>query len=467
MFDPSRLALTYLLFEWVIRIAMIVILPLRRSPEAARSWLLLVLFLPVPGLILYRFIGRAQFPGWRKARFTEDLPHRMQVAEALSAYPGKAGPIAPLVGALGGFPACGGNTVDLLTDYDGTIAAMARTIDSAEHCVHLQTYIFADDRTGRTIADALARAHARGVAVHVLVDALGSRQWAKRSMALLHAAGIPARLVLPVRFALLRRARTDLRNHRKLCSIDGRIAFVGSQNIVNRDFKPQIVNDELVARVEGPVVAAFDAMFASDWYLETGERIATIPGPIPIAEGPAVLQAMPSGPDFGTAGYERLLVELVHEAREEVTIVSPYLIPDDALLTAVRNAVARSVAVNLIVSHVVDQRLVRLAQRSYYQELLEAGVRIYRYRSHLLHTKAVAVDRTVGIVGSSNADMRSFALNAEISLILHGGDTVAPLLDVLHNYVEHSDRLPLAAWRSRPHPTRVIENLARLVSPLL
>ncbi|WP_395397419.1 cardiolipin synthase [Novosphingobium sp. BL-8A] len=469
MFDPSRLALTYLLIEWVIRLVMIVVLPLRRSPEAARSWLLLVLFLPVPGLILYRFIGRARFPAWRQTRFADDLPYRMNVAEGLAAIgetgPDRAGAIAPLAGTLGGFPACGGNRADLLTDYDATIAAMASAIDSALRCVHLQTYIFADDRTGRFITEALARAHARGVAVHVLVDALGSRPWAKRSMAMLDRAGVSARLVLPVRFASLRRARTDLRNHRKLCAIDGRIAFVGSQNIVNRDFKPSIVNDELVARVEGPVVAAFDAMFASDWYLETGERIAS--ERIPAPAGTTVLQAMPSGPDFGTAGYERLLVELVHEARHEVTIVSPYLIPDDALLTAVRNAVARSVAVNLIVSHVVDQKLVRLAQRSYYQELLEAGVRIYRYRSHLLHTKAVAIDGMVGIVGSSNADMRSFALNAEISLILHGEDAVAPLLDVLNGYIAQSDRLPLSAWRLRPRPMRVLENLARLVSPLL
>lgn len=465
MFDPSRLALAYLLIEWLIRLVMVVLLPLRRSPEAARSWLLLFLFLPVPALILYRFIGRARFPEWRRTRFADDLSYRRQVADNLRQDDAQAGEMAQLAETLGGFPPCNGNALTLHTDYDGTIAAMAEAIDRAAVCVRVQTYIFADDRTGQLIAQALERAHKRGVSVHVLVDALGSRAWAKRSMAMLHDAGVTARLALPVRFAPLRSARTDLRNHRKLCLIDGTTAFVGSQNIVDRDFKPGVVNDELVAQVEGPVVAAFDAMFASDWYLETGERLPLLP--VPNRVGAANLQAMPSGPDFRTTGYERLLVELVHRARRQVFIVSPYLIPDDALITAVKNAAARSVSVTLIVSQVVDQRLVRLAQRSFYQELLEAGVRIACYRAHLLHTKAVVVDETMGVIGSSNADMRSFSLNAEISLLLHGREPVAPLLETIETYVSNSDALSLPEWRARPQTLRLAENLARLISPLL
>lgn len=465
MFDPQRLALAYLLLEWIIRLVMVVVLPMRRSPEAARSWLLLVLFVPVPAVILYRFIGRAQFPGWRQQRFASDEPYRRQVATALAIHAAPPAEIAQLAETLGGFPPCSGNTVCLLTDYETSIADMVRAIEAAKVCVRLQTYIFADDRTGQMVAQALGRAQARGVAVHVLIDALGSRAWARRSLKMLRALGVDARLMLPVRFASLRRARTDLRNHRKLCLVDGTAAFVGSQNIVDRDFKPHIVNDELVARVEGPVVAAFDAMFASDWYLETGERLLSLPIPRPVGEDAA--QAMPSGPDFGTAGFERLLVELVHRARREVTIVSPYLIPDQALLTAVKNAVARSVGVNLIVSQVVDQRLVSFAQRSYYQELLESGARIHRYRRHLLHAKAVATDGTLAVVGSSNADMRSFALNAEISLMIFGDRAVGRMDEVLQNYVLHSDELVLAEWRRRPAPARFAENLARLVSPLL
>lgn len=467
-----HLALGYLILEWVIRLLMIVVIPLRRPPEAARSWLLLVLFLPVPAIVFYRLIGRPDFPAWRRARFAQTAAMRAQVAAALGhpgadapAQDGGPGALSTLARSLGGFPACGGNAIAFHTDYEETIAALIAAIDGASHEVHLITYIFADDRTGQAVAAALGRARQRGVAVRVLVDALGSRGWTGRSLPMLHRLDIDARLVLPVRFAPLRRARSDLRNHRKLCLIDGGIAFIGSQNIVARDFRPGIVNDELVARVEGPVVAALAAIFASDWYLET--RIL-LPAPaIPAARGAGVLQAMPSGPDFDVPGFGRLLVEMVHLAARRVCLVSPYLIPDEALLMAIRNAAARGVEVDLVVSAVADQRLVSLAQRSYYQELLEAGANLYQYRDRLLHAKTFSIDDTVGVIGSSNADVRSFMLNAEISLILRDRDDCARLLRIQHAYIAGSTQLTREAWSTRAKGTRVLENLARLVSPLL
>jgi cardiolipin synthase len=465
MIVASNLAFAYLVLEWAIRLVMIVVIPWRRAPEAARSWLLLLLFLPVPGLILYRLIGRAAFPAWRRERFERSADRRAAVAHALTGDTPPPSRIARLADKLGGFPACAGNGFDLLPGYEEAIVAMVAAIDAAAHRVHLLTYIFADDRTGHTIAAALGRAKARGVDVRVLIDALGSRAWAKRSMAMLEGLGIDAHLVLPVRFAALRRARGDLRNHRKLCLIDGRVGFVGSQNIVDRDFKPGIVNDELVAQVDGPVVAALDAVFASDWFLETQQVLE--PLPIAAGQGRAVLQAMPSGPDYGVPGYERLLVELLHCAEAHIGIVSPYLIPDEALLTAMKNAIARGVTIDLIVSSVVDQRLVSFAQRSYYTELLEAGVQLHRYRDRLLHAKNVSIDRQVGVIGSSNADVRSFMLNAEISVILHDAPASERLARVQRGYMERSDPLTLEEWRARPRIGRVLENLARLVSPLL
>ncbi|WP_338053867.1 phospholipase D-like domain-containing protein [Sphingobium estronivorans] len=188
---------------------------------------------------------------------------------------------------------------------------------------------------------------------------------------------------------------------------------------------------------------------------------------VPGVAGSAILQAMPSGPDFGVPGFERLLVELVHGAAQRVAIVSPYLIPDEALLTAIKNATARGVTVDLIVSQAVDQRLVSFAQRSYYQELLEAGVRLHRYRDHLLHAKNVSIDGAIGIIGSSNADVRSFMLNAEISLILHDPDASAELAAIQQVYIDRSELLTLDGWKRRSIGARLLENLARLVSPLL
>ncbi|MCK5931187.1 MAG: cardiolipin synthase [Fulvimarina manganoxydans] len=465
MFDASHLTLFYLLAEWAIRLVMIVVIPLRRPPEAARSWLLLVLFLPIPAFILYRLIGRASFPTWRRNRFAKTAPERARIAQTLWDPDIPRSRLSLLAESLGGFPASAGHRIELLTDYERTIQAMVEAIDGAETRVHVLTYIFADDATGQTITNALSRAQLRGVEVRVLFDALGSRPWVEKTKAMLALAGIDARLVLPVRFAALRRARGDLRNHRKLCLIDGRLGFAGSQNIVDRDFKPGVVNDELVARIEGPSIAALDAIFASDWFLETREAIE--PLPVIRTEGPAILQAMPSGPDFETPGYERLLVEMVHAAEERITIVSPYLIPDQALLTAIRNAVARRVRVDIVISSVVDQHLVSLAQRSYYDELLASGVRLHLYRDRLLHAKNVLIDEEIGIVGSSNADVRSFVLNAEISVILHGGEAGQHLAAIHDAYIASSDPLKLEDWRARPKRARLAENLARLVSPLL
>ncbi|MFZ2997020.1 phospholipase D-like domain-containing protein [Sphingobium sp.] len=442
---------------------MIVVIPLRRPPEAARSWLLLVMFLPLPALLLYRMIGRARFPKWRHQRFLTSAALREHVARTMLSATSPS-QLSRLARHLGGFPACGGNGLSFQTDYADIVAAMVKAIDGAVSSVHLQTYIFADDHTGSLFIDALGRAAARGVDARVLVDALGSRPWSKRSMAKLHAVGVDARLTLPIGFRL-RRLRRDLRNHRKLCLIDGCTGFIGSLNIVDRDFKAGIVNDELVARVDGPVVAALEATFLTDWYLETAQLLDR---PImPPACGALMLQPMPSSPDHPLLGYERLLVEIIHVARYEVTIVTPYFIPDDALMVALKNAVDRGVSVNIIVSRVVDQYLVRLAQRSFYDELLHAGIQLFRYRDHLLHTKSVSVDGHIGLVGSSNADIRSFMLNAEINLLIHDPVATEKLERIHHGYSHASDLLTLAEWRMRPRPIRLLENLARLMTPLL
>jgi len=461
----EHLALIYLLVEWSIRLIMLVIVPLRRPPEAARSWLLLVFFLPVPALVLYRLIGRSRFPAWRQQRFAEAATLRRRVATSLPRPEGAATAITELAERLGEFPVTGASGLTLMSDYELSIDNLAADIDAAEASVHLLTYIFADDATGQKVAAALGRAVRRGVDARVLIDAVGSRPWKRGTLALLAAEGVPCKLALPVRWwTTVRRARADLRNHRKIAVIDGRLAYVGSQNIVDRNFRRRVVNDELVARVEGPVAAAVAAVFASDWYLETRETLPVLPMP---AAATAPVQVMPSGPDYGVPGFERLLVALIHAAETQVTLVSPYLIPDEALLAALQTAAYRGVTIDLVVSRVVDQQLIRLAQRSFYDELMSMGVRIHRYRSHLLHAKHVSIDGRIGVIGSGNADLRSFMLNAEISMLLYEPEHVANLIAQQAQCMALSDRLDLLQWRRRPMAMRLAENLARLVGPLL
>jgi cardiolipin synthase len=180
-----------------------------------------------------------------------------------------------------------------------------------------------------------------------------------------------------------------------------------------------------------------------------------------------LVQLLPSGADYPLEGFETLLVWQLHKAERRVVVTTPYFVPDQDVLGAMRTAVARGVQVDLIVSKVADQKLVSLAQRSYFADLLGAGVSIWRYRDLLLHAKNVSIDGRLAILGSSNVDLRSFQLNDEVSLLIFDRDSVARLEAIQRGYVEESDRLTLDEWRDRSRVQKLFEGIARLVSPLL
>ncbi|WP_267396049.1 MULTISPECIES: phospholipase D-like domain-containing protein [unclassified Sphingomonas] len=457
----------YLAAEWIIRLGALAIVPLRRSPAASRAWLLLIFFLPIAGLLLFLAIGNPRFPGWRTARFRKLRPYFAEVATRLDdGRRRKAdGPAAALAGTLGFLPAVDGNRIELIDDYDAAIARLVADIDAARHSVHLLVYIFADDATGLLVVDALRRARERGVRCRVMFDPVGSHHWRRGIRRALAAAGVEVREALPFRL-LGRRTRRDMRNHRKLFVIDDAIGYAGSQNIVAKDFRPGVINRELVARLTGPVVAGLGAVVAADWSIETGEPPAP-PPPIPAPAGDARAQLLPSGADFPLEGLETLLVWQIHQAVSRVIIVTPYFIPDDAVMGAMRTAVARGVTVDLVVSAVVDQRLVNLAQCSFYDDLLVAGVGVHLFRDFLLHAKNISIDGRLAILGSSNVDLRSFQLNEEASLLLFDTSSITSVETIQHGYLAGSDTLDLATWRARPRQRKVIENVARLVSSLL
>jgi cardiolipin synthase len=287
-------------------------------------------------------------------------------------------------------------------------------------------------------------------------------------MKALAAAGVTAHLVLPIRLLRRRSTRADLRNHRKIAVIDGKVGYIGSQNIVDADFNPRVTNQELVVRVCGPVVLELEAVFVADWFLET-DQVLKNPDlfPEPIRSGHVVAQVLPSGPDYPEAGVERVIEALVHGARERIVITTPYFVPSEALLHAVETAVLRGVEVHVILSKPVDQTLVHLAQRSYYTELLDAGIKIHLYRDKLLHAKHLSIDHNVSLIGSSNMDMRSFTLNSEISLILFDRELAGRLQAEQARYFAGSDLLLAKQWKTRPLARKVIENIARLLTPLL
>lgn len=469
---PSWLSpqLTYDVIDWACRLTALAVVPMRRRPAASAGWLLLIMFLPIPGMIAFAIIGSPRFPASRVRRFQLLAPYFTAVGRRLLAadpppQPTPFTPVFALAHHLGHFPPVSGNAVRLIDDYDGVLDQLTADIAAARRYVLILIYIFADDSAGRRVADALRAAVARGVECRVMIDPVGSHHWRGAIGRRLADAGVSVQWSLP--FHLIRgRTRRDMRNHRKLFVIDGRVGYAGSQNIVDKQFRKGVINRELVARVEGPLVAEIEAVIRGDWFMETGALPQDDAAPA-LRAGDTRAQLLPSGAAYPLEGFESLLVWQIHSATRRVVLVTPYFIPDDGLVGAMRTAVARGVLIDVVISATVDQRLVNLAQCSYYDELLDCGIRIHAYREYLLHAKNVSIDGSLAIVGSSNVDLRSFELNEEVSLLLYGGEAVEALLAIQDRYIADSVSLDLAAWRRRWVGRRFAENLARLISPLL
>jgi cardiolipin synthase A/B len=461
--------------EWAVRLAMIVIVPFRRSPEAAKGWLLLIFFQPTAGLILYAFIGRPKLPQWRLQRQIEFEKLSRPIFERLAGHPSISHPdLGPelnkavtLAENLGELPILGGNAAEVLADYDAFVDRLIADIDAAHDHVHLLFYIVGDDATTIRVVEALEHAVERGVVCRILADSLGSRPDFERLLPRLEAGGILAEETM--RVGLFRRAgRLDLRNHRKIAVIDGCIGYAGSQNLVDSTFKPGLTYEELNVRLIGPVALELQAVFAEDWYIETGEFLGD-PRYVPDPEvaGGVAAQTLPSGPGYPRENNQRLIVSLIHASNRRVFITMPYLVPDEALLQALQTAALRGVDVTLVVPMQIDQYLVGLGQRSYYEEMMEAGIRICRYGRRFLHAKCVTIDDTIAWIGSSNLDIRSFALNEEIVILLYDSGVCGTVAKEQARYLRDGEMLELERWQERGLGIKVAENLARLLSPLL
>jgi cardiolipin synthase A/B len=468
--------LVYVLSEWAIRLVMLVYVPQQRSADAARAWLVLIFLVPWPGLLLYALIGRIRYPQKRlKAEARAVLRIRsvqtemaMQSAFRPPELTNQAQRTAGLVERLGAFGPLGGNHVELLPDYQPAIDRLVLDIEVSKHHVHLLFYIFAPDATGRKVAAAVERAARRGVSCRLLMDAVGSASGLRHLAPQLRKAGVEVIATLPVDYFRRNAARLDLRNHRKIAVIDGGIGYVGSQNIVDPTFLPAYPNEELLARVVGPVVVQLQAVFLADRYQETENRLelAELLPPRTLA-GEASAQVLPSGPGYPHENQQTMLVDLLHEARERVVMTTPYFVPDEAFLEAMVTAALRGAEVRLVVPEHSNKLVTNWAQESHYARLLDAGIHIHLYAPHFLHAKHVTVDRFVAVVGSMNMDIRSFALDSEVSLLVYDAKVVAAFEAIQARYFARSREVSKAAWSRRSLLKRVAQNTARLADSLL
>ena len=465
----------YLCSEWAVRFVMLIYVPQRRSAAASRTWLLFIFLLPWPGLLLYWLFGRIYLPR-RRIEMQERASRRIREVQGQRKAQTSAAPEMPphlqsiihLGQQLGDFEIVPGNSVELLTDYSGAIDRLIADIDAAKRSAHLLFYIFEADDTGRRVSEALIRAAKRGVACRVLMDAVGSKHGLRKLAPRLREAGVEVQAMLESGFFRRNTARFDLRNHRKVVVIDNGIGYTGSQNIVNGAFVEGFPNEELLARLTGPVVAQLQAVFLADHFFETGQPLdyqdhfPELP-----AAGQSPAQLIPSGPGYGRENGQEFIVALFYAARERVVITTPYFVPDEPVLQGIRSATLRGVQVHLVVSLHANQLLTQLAQRSFYETLLESGVQIHLYRPRFLHAKHLTVDDDIALLGSTNMDIRSFALNAEINLVVYDPAVVRAVRQVQERYFANSETLAADAWRRRSLLQKVLQNSARLADSLL
>jgi cardiolipin synthase len=471
-----------LAIELLLLLVALAAAPRNRRPSSALAWIILIVVLPLIGLVLFALIGSSKLPKSRRDKqrtMNERIEERTRTIEHVTDTHGSPRwltPIARLNRELGALPLIDGNSARLLAHFDEQLTALIEAIDDAEHTAHVEFYIVALDETTRPFFAALHRAVDRGVQVRLLVDHLGSVKYPgfHRARHELTRIGVEWRLMLPVQPLRGRYQRPDLRNHRKLMVVDGRIGFIGSLNIIDPGYevasnrRRHLRWRDLMARVEGPVVQEIEALFVTDWFSETDEIPVNTPvDAVADDEDPTTLlaQIAPSGPAFDAENNLALFNSLFYAAERRISITSPYFVPDESLLAAILTAARRGVAVELFVGAIGDQFFVFHAQHSYYEELLDAGVRIYEYQAPtILHAKHISIDDVVSVVGSSNMDIRSFQLDLELMMLVSGRSFTDQLKAVEDEYRSKSTELTLERWRGRGPIHGFVDGVARLTS---
>lgn len=459
-----------------------VIISVRRPVGVAFAWIFIVAVFPLIGISLYILIGERPVGRSLRQKITRmNVPYakitellRQEYAADREKLPAEGRALSILAEASNGTPVMAGNKIELHTDSLKILQLFVDEINRAKVSLHLEFYIWALGGDADRVCEALIAAAKRGVACRVLLDSLGSKDWFKSSWPKrFREIGIQVTEALPIQVGRFQFRRADLRLHRKIFVVDGSVVWSGSMNMVDpRTFKQGAGVGEWVdamVRVEGPVASQFELTFAFDWSVDNPDITSfddRMPPASPV-EGGVIAQEFSSGPVYRDDILYQVLLSAIIDARQELTITTPYFGPDDGLLQALMAAARRGVKVTLIVPKLNDSKLVAWSSRSYYEDLMNAGVHIAEFHGGLLHTKSLLIDKRIAIFGSVNFDQRSLRLNFEISLIIYNEDFCAKLESLIGTYLAQSEYVDSQTWAKRPRWQKYLCNAAHLTSPLL
>lgn len=472
-------ALAYLA---IIACAVRILLRPNREPSARVAWLAVLFALPLLGVMAYLLFGETSIGRKDKARFrkaVEGLPGTEEApgwSDAIVTMP-VTEPYAELfiVGqSSSGYPPVSGNSAELMKDSDTAIDRMIADIDAAERHVHLAFYIWLPDNNGKKMVEALKRACARGVTCRAMVDDLGSRDLIKSPYWKdMKKAGVQLLRALKIGSLLLRAifGRIDLRNHRKILVIDNRVTYCGSQNCADPAFLPKAKYApwvDAVMRFQGPVVRQNQHLFATDWMANGGQDLGDVlhePSEPPGEGFPA--QVIASGPTLRASTMPEMFTSLMYAAQRELVITTPYYVPDASIQAAICAAANRGVDVTFVMPARNDDFAVGATSRSYYLDMLTAGVKLYEYPLGLLHTKSMVVDGEVTLIGSANLDRRSFELNYENNILLRDPAASAAVRARQDAYIADSLPVQLSDVQAWSLHRRLWNNAISALSPVL
>jgi cardiolipin synthase len=453
----------------------------RREPTATLAWVLSIILLPYIGVLMYLLVGRRRLNRrvrQRRVRAAVLEPHLDRVGEGVAdlqvpeapnhLIQPQASELLTLSDRMGLRAPTVGNKVRLLVAnqaYD----ALEEAIRGAKSHIHLLYYIFNSDRTGARFRDLLIQKAREGVTVRLLVDGVGSFGASTFVIPLTQAGGKFAEFLPVGQFS--RHWHPNLRNHRKIAVVDGRVGFTGGVNIgdeyTGRKKKVGRWRDSHI-QISGPAVNHLQEVFAEDWYFASGEDLISerfYPDQQPV--GDQMVQIIASGPDTETQPLQRMFFTAITSARKRVYLTTPYFVPDQAMLVALQTAALRGVEVKLLLPHRSDMTLVLHAGRSYYKELLESGVAIHEYMQGILHAKTMVVDDRWATVGSANMDVRSFKLNFEVNAVIYGAVFAGELVRIFERDLTRASQVTLEDVAQKSLRSRMAEGFARVLSPVL
>jgi len=456
----------------------------KRAPSVSFAWLAVILLIPFGGAVTYLLFGENRLGERRASRLLKDRQVVREWSSALRERPTidwtginpECLPLDRQILATTGIPTMPGNQLELIDTAGCFFSQLIDDIHQARFSCLLEFYILQPGGWVDALIEALLAARQRGVTCRLLLDSIGSKPFLRSAqLARLRDGGVEVAEALPAGLIRALFVRIDLRNHRKIAVIDGEIAYTGSQNLVDPRFFKQ--NDgvgewvDAMVRITGPVAELLTAAFMFDWLLERRQCLSEYSGTADIRpvepSGQALVQLAPSGPGYGEDTIHNLLLTTLYAARREIILTTPYFVPDNAILAALKSAAQRGVAVTIIVPAKNDSRLVQYASRARYDALSRAGVRIMAFSGGLLHTKTITVDGDFCLFGSVNLDMRSFWLNFEMTLFIYDKTFTAKVRALQQQYLRETTEHDVEIFQARSFGQRLLENIALLVSPLL